>query len=109
MPKKRCQCCTDFGKGKSLIALTFSGSGEIPSPDILSIKNISSVAPKEHLPLFSFKPDFRILFKTCSVRMSYCFRVDPHMMISSRLFLFSHNHLLFPRCPVGIKILKWKM
>ena len=87
MPKKRCKSCTDFGKGKLLIALTLSRSGEIPFPDILCPKNFSSVAPKEHLPLFSFKPDFPILFKTCSVRTSYWFRVDPHMVISSPLFL----------------------
>ena len=70
MPKKRCKSYTDLGKNMSLIALTFSGSGEIPFPDILCPKNISSVAPKEHLPLFSFKSDFEILFKTCSVRIS---------------------------------------
>ena len=50
--------------------VTFSAFGEIPFSDILCPKNISSVAPKTHLFLFSFKPDFRILFKTSSVRMS---------------------------------------
>ena len=85
MPKKRCKSCTDLGKGKSLIALTFWLP--FPFPDILCPKNISSVAPKEHLPLFSYKSDFEILFKTCSLRISNWFMVDPNMMISSRLFL----------------------
>ena len=70
MPKKRQKSCLGLGKGMSMIALTFSGSGEITFSDILCPKNISSVAPKTHLFLFSFKPDFRILFKTSSVRMS---------------------------------------
>ena len=42
MPKKRCKSCLDLGKGMSLIALTFSGFGEIPFPDILFPKNITS-------------------------------------------------------------------
>ena len=50
MPKKRCKSCLDFRKDISLIALTFSGSGEIPFPDILCLKNISSVALKAHCP-----------------------------------------------------------
>ena len=87
IPKKSWKFCLDFGKGMSMITLTFSGSGKILFPDILWPKNISSVAPKAHLFLFSLKPDFRILFKTCSVRMSNWFRVDPHIMNSSRLFL----------------------
>ena len=70
MPKKRCKSCLDFWKDINLIALIFSGSGEIPFPDIFCLKNISQVAPKTHLSLFSFKSDFRILFKACSVRMS---------------------------------------
>ena len=70
MPKNRWISCLDLGKGMSLIALTFSGSDEIPFPDIFCPKNITSVAPKTHLPLFSFKSDFRILLKTCSVQMS---------------------------------------
>ena len=35
MPERRCKSCLDFRKGMSLIALTFSGSGEIPFPDNL--------------------------------------------------------------------------
>ena len=69
IPKKRCKSCLDIGKGMSLIALTFSGSVEIPFSHILCPKNISSVAPKTHLSLFSFKPAFPILFNTYSVRM----------------------------------------
>ena len=34
MPKKRCKSCSELGKRMSLIALTFSGSGEIPFSDI---------------------------------------------------------------------------
>ena len=74
----------------------FSRSGEISFPDILCPKNISLVAPKTHLSLFCFKPDFRILFKTCLMRMPNWFRVDPHMMIMFSLPL--HKLLLFPRC-----------
>ena len=70
MSKKRCKSCLELGKGMSLIAVTFSGSGEIPFSDILCPKNISSVAPKTHLFLFSFKPNFQILFKTSSAQMS---------------------------------------
>ena len=66
-----------------LIALTFSESGEILFLDILCPEKISSVAPKTDLPLFIFKPDFRILFETCSERTSNQFKVDPRMMISS--------------------------
>ena len=83
MPKKGCKSWLDFGKGMSLIALTFSGSGEISFPDILCINDCNTVAPKTDLPLFSFKPEFRVLLKTCSVQMSNLFRVDPHMMILS--------------------------
>lgn len=54
MPEKLCKTCLDFEKSISLIALTFSGSEEIPFSDILCPKNISSVAPKTHLSLFSF-------------------------------------------------------
>ena len=89
--------CLDFGICVLLIALTFPGSGEIPFPDILFTKNISSVAPKTHLSLFTFKPDFWILFKNCSVWMSNWFRVSPHIMI----FLSPHSPLLFLCCPVG--------
>ena len=35
MPKKRCRFCLDLEKGMSLIVMAFSGSGEIPFPDIL--------------------------------------------------------------------------
>ena len=70
MPKKRCRSCLDLEKGMSLIVMAFSGSGEIPFPDILFPKNISLVSPKTHSFLFSFKPHFRILFKTCLVRIS---------------------------------------
>ena len=70
MPKKCCKSCLGFGKGTSLIAITFPGSGEILFPDILCPKNISLVAPKTHLLLFNSKPDFQILFKTCAVQMS---------------------------------------
>ena len=70
MPKNCCKSCSDFGKSISLVALTFSGLGGILFPDILCHKNISSVARKTHLSLFDFKPGFRILFKTCLVKMS---------------------------------------
>ena len=49
MSKKRCRSCLDLGKGMSLTALTFDGSGEILFPDIMCPKSISSVAPKTHL------------------------------------------------------------
>ena len=35
MSKKRCKSCLDYEKVMSLIALTFSGSEEIPIPNIL--------------------------------------------------------------------------
>ena len=50
MPKKRCKSCLDFGKGMFFIALSFSGSGEIPITDILCPKNISLIAPKHTGP-----------------------------------------------------------
>ena len=77
-------------KGMPLIALTFSESDEILFIDILYPENIS-------LPLFVSKPDFRILFKTCSERTSNQFRVDPHLDYSLPL----HNPLLFHQCPLG--------
>ena len=52
------------------IALTSFESGQILFLDILFPENITSVAPETHLNLFISKPDFRILFKTCSERMS---------------------------------------
>ena len=65
VPMKRFKSCLDFEKGISLVALIFSGSGEIPYFDILC-----SVALKTHFSLCSIKHDFQILFKTCPVRMS---------------------------------------
>ena len=50
MPKKYCRSCLHLGKGISLIALAFSGSGEIPFPDILCPKNISLVASQKICP-----------------------------------------------------------
>ena len=52
------------------IALTSFESGQILFLDILCPENITSVAPETQLNLFISKPDFRILFKTCSERMS---------------------------------------
>ena len=49
MPKRHQKSCLDLWKG-----MTFSESGEILFLDILCPENISSVAPKTHLPfLFS--------------------------------------------------------
>ena len=83
MPKKRCKSCLDFGKGMFFIALSFSGSGEIPITDILCPKNISLIAPKTHWSLFNIKPDFRVLFRKWSVQKSNWFWEDAHMMTSS--------------------------
>ena len=88
MSEKRYSSCLDLGKRMYLIVLTFSGSGEIPFLDILCPKNFSLVAPKtDLLSLFTFKRDFRILLNAFSMQMSSWFRVYPHMMISSWLFL----------------------
>ena len=89
IPKKRCKYCLDLGKGISLVVLTFSGFGEVIFPDILCPKNIGSVAPNTRLSWSNFKCDFRILFKTCSVRISNWFRFDTNIVISSWLFLAS--------------------
>lgn len=67
MLKKRWKFCLDFGKFMLLTALSFPGSGEIPFPDISCTENISSVAPKTHLSLCSFKPDFRIAQCGCLI------------------------------------------
>ena len=62
-PKKHCISCLHLGKGMPLIALTFSGSGEICFPDTFCRKNINLVGRKIHLSLFNFKPDFLALFE----------------------------------------------
>ena len=99
MPKKRCKSFLCFGKGMYLTGLTLSGSGEISFPDILCPKNISSVALKTHLSLFSYKSYFRNRLRTCSVRISNWFRDDTHMMIGYSFPI--HHHLLLPQWPVG--------
>ena len=44
MPNKRYRSCLNLGKDMSLIALNFSGSGDIRFPEILCPKNLSFVA-----------------------------------------------------------------
>ena len=52
--RKHCIFCPHLGKGMSLIAFTFSGSGEIFYTDIFCPKNINLVSRKTHFFLFSF-------------------------------------------------------
>ena len=70
-------CSSRLGleKSTSLIALTFLESGEILFSDFLCPKNISLLASKTHLSLFSFIPDFRTLFMTYSPQCECLFRL----------------------------------
>ena len=99
--QESCKSCWDFGKGMSLIALTFSVSAEIPFSDIFCPKSVCLVSPKTRLSLFDFKPDFWILFKICSVWICNWFRIDPNIMILSSLFLAPSQSSIIPWCPVG--------
>ena len=97
--KKCFRSYLNLGKSMSLIALTFSESVEISFPDVMCLKNISSDAAKTRLSFFSFKPEVRILFKTCLVWISSLFRIHTHMMISSWVFLSpSEPSIIFSMC-----------
>ena len=60
MPTKCCKYCLDLEKGCLWLPQLYLDLEKSP---FLCSKNISSVAPKTHLSLFSFKLDFWILFK----------------------------------------------
>lgn len=91
----------DFRKSMHLIALIFHESGEIPFPDISCPKNIILVAPKTHVFLINFKPDFWILLRLAQCKCLIDFGRMPICWNSFGYSLPTQNTILFPQCHVG--------
>ena len=98
---KSCKLYLDFGKDMLLISLTFSGSKKIHFLTVFVYRTLVWSLQNLSCPYYSFKPEIRIPFKTCSVQVSNLFRVDLLRMISSWLFLATYISLIFLQCSVG--------
>ena len=101
MPKKRWKSCSDFGKGMSLIALTFSGSGEI-SFLIFCVPRILVWSPQNHTcPYLVSNLTFKFFLKLTQGE----FPIDLGSILiwwyRPGYSLALHNPVLFPWCPVG--------
>ena len=99
MPRKRCKSCSDFGKGMSLIALTFSGSEEI-SFLIFCVPRILVWSLQNHTCPYLFSNlTFKFYLK---LAQGECL-IDLGSILIWYLLGYSlphHNPLLFPWCPV---------
>ena len=99
IPKKRCKSCLDF---VSLIALAFSGSGEIPFPEFCVPRIFWSLQKHTYSYLISnLTFEFYLRLAPCECLIE--FRRIPICWYHRGYSLPPHNPVLFPRCSV------WKL